>query len=94
MKFGVDYRRITSKTGLYAYTSQAIFSTLGKRSRQHYAAGSVISRNDDVQIAFTNVSIFAQDTWKVTRTLDRSPTGCAGSTTPRRRRRTALFRIP
>ena len=29
----------------------------------------VISRNDDVQLAFTNVSIFAQDTWKARRTL-------------------------
>ena len=37
MKFGLDYRRITSKTGLYAYQSQAIFSTSGERSRQQYA---------------------------------------------------------
>src|SRR5208283_215430 len=28
-----------------------------------------ISRNDDVQLVFTNVSLFAQDTWKAMRTL-------------------------
>ena len=70
LKFGLDYRRITSKTGLYAYY---LAGCLSYRCRTFWRTPClwryVISRNDDVQLAFTNVSLFAQDTWKATRTL-------------------------
>ena len=69
MKFGVDYRRINSKTGPYAYQSQAAFVNLANVLANNMPLAAVISRNNDVQLAFTNVSIFAQDTWKATRTL-------------------------
>ena len=69
MKAGVDYRRIISKTGLYAYASQAIFSNLANVLANNMPLAAVISRNDQMQLAFTNVSLFAQDTWKVTRSL-------------------------
>src|SRR6516165_3366116 len=69
MKFGVDCRRINSKTGPYAYQSQAAFVNLANVLANNMPLAAVISRNNDVQLAFTNVSIFAQDTWKARRTL-------------------------
>ena len=49
MKAGMDYRRITSKTGLYAYASQAIFSSLANVLANNMPLAAVISRNDNVQ---------------------------------------------
>jgi hypothetical protein len=69
MKFGMDYRRINSKAGLYTYQLQAAFLTLSNVIANTMPLAYVVSRNDDVQLAFTNVSIFAQDTWKAARTL-------------------------
>jgi hypothetical protein len=69
MKFGVDYRRINSKTGLYDYQSQAVFLSLSNVLVNTMPLAYVISRNDDVQLAFSNLSVFAQDTWKATRAL-------------------------
>jgi len=69
MKFGVDYRRINSKVGLFAYDLQAAFLTFSNVLANTIPQAYVVARNNDVQLAFTNVSIFAQDTWKVTRTL-------------------------
>jgi len=69
LKFGLDYRRITSKTGLYGYYLQAVFASLSNALANTMPQAFVISRNDDVQLAFTNVSIFLQDTWKPARTL-------------------------
>jgi hypothetical protein len=69
IKLGVDYRRITSKTGPYPYLSEAVFLSLSNVLSNTMPQAFVISRNDDVQLAFTNVSVFAQDTWKATRTL-------------------------
>ena len=68
-KFGLDYRRITSKTGLYAYIAQDVFSSLANVLANKMPLAAILSRNDDVQLAFTNLSLFAQDTWKATRTL-------------------------
>ena len=69
VKFGIDYRRINSKTGLVAYTSQAVFLTLSNVIANTMPQAYVILRNSDVQLVFTNLSLFAQDTWKVTRKL-------------------------
>ena len=69
MKFGIDYRRITSSTGQFAYEQQAQFQTLSNVLANNMPRLTVISRNNDVQMAFTNLSIFAQDTWKATRRL-------------------------
>ena len=69
MKFGVDYRRMNPKTGFYSYNLQAAFLSLSNVLANTMPLAYVISRNANVQLAFTNVSIFAQDTWKATRTL-------------------------
>jgi len=69
MKFGVDYRWINSKTGLYSYQTQAGFLSLSNVLANTMPLAYVISRNDDVQLAFSNVSLFAQDAWKATRML-------------------------
>jgi hypothetical protein len=69
MKFGMDYRRINSKAGLFAYNSQAIFLSLSNVLANTMPLAYVVSRTDDVQLVFPNLSIFAQDTWKATRTL-------------------------
>jgi hypothetical protein len=69
VKFGIDYRWINSKTGVYAYQSQAIFLTLANVLVNNMPLAAVLSRNDNVQLAFTNVSLFVQDRWKATRTL-------------------------
>jgi hypothetical protein len=69
MKFGADFRRITSKTGLYAYATEAVFLSLSNVLKNTMPEAIVVAENNDVQLAFTNASIFAQDTWTPTRTL-------------------------
>ena len=69
LKFGVDYRRITSKAGIYGYNLAALFSNLSNVLANTMPAASVVSRNDDVQLVFTNLSLFVQDTWKPVRAL-------------------------
>jgi Carboxypeptidase regulatory-like domain/TonB dependent receptor len=69
MKFGLDYRWIESKNGFYAYMSQAVFLSLANVLANIMPTAYVIARNDDVAMVTNNVSVFAQDTWKPTRTL-------------------------
>ena len=69
MKFGVDYRRMNPKTGFFAYQLQAAFFTLSNVLANTMPSAYVIGRNDDAQLVFTNLSIFAQDAWKARRTL-------------------------
>ena len=69
IRFGVDYRRINSKAAFAAYESDAVFLTLSNLLANTVPEADVIARNDNVQLAFTNVSVFAQDTWKATRTF-------------------------
>ena len=55
MKFGVDYRRITSKTGLYRVSHRRLHFRLWPTcSPTPCRRLAVISRNNDMQIAFTN----------------------------------------
>ena len=69
VKLGVDYRRINSKAGLFAYSSQAIFLTLSNVLANTMPQAFIGSRSDNVQLVFQNISMFAQDAWKATRTL-------------------------
>jgi hypothetical protein len=69
MKFGADYRRINPKAGTFANEFSDPFLTLANVLANTIPVAAVISKNDDVQLAFKNVSIFAQDTWKATRRL-------------------------
>ena len=69
-KFGLDYRRITPKPGLYAVP---VDSTVFLLCRTFWPTRCLrrtsFRRTADVQLRFSNWSLFAQDTWKATRTL-------------------------
>jgi hypothetical protein len=69
MKFGVDYRRLNPQTEYTPYESQAIFLSLANVLANTMREAAVVSRTADTQLAFANWSLFAQDTWKATRSL-------------------------
>jgi Carboxypeptidase regulatory-like domain/TonB dependent receptor len=69
MKFGLDYRRLNSKAGLVPYQVQYDFNSLPQVLVNTAPNAYVLSRTADVQLLFSNWSLFAQDTWKATRTL-------------------------
>ena len=69
LKFGVDYRRLSPQQDLAAYGQQAVFLSLANVLNDNLAEAFVVARNGDVELAFNNWSLFAQDTWKVTRNL-------------------------
>jgi hypothetical protein len=68
MKFGIDYRRLSPKSDLQPYAVQYIFGSLSNVLTNTVSGAYVIARRPDV-LVFSSWSIFAQDTWKVTRTL-------------------------
>lgn len=68
MKFGIDYRRLSPTSNVEPYAQQYIFSSLSNAIANVVPLAYVISRFPSV-LAFQNWSLFAQDTWKVTRTL-------------------------
>ena len=69
MKFGLDYRRLTPEAGLVPYQVQYLFLSLSNVLANTVPEAFIASRTADVQLIFSNWSLFAQDTWKVTRTL-------------------------
>jgi len=69
LKFGVDYRRLKTTSGIVPYSIEYVFSSLKNVLVNQAPLTYVIARNDDVQIAFANWSLFAQDTWNITRQL-------------------------
>ena len=69
LKFGLDYRRLTPKVGLVPYQPQYIFLSLSNVLANTVPEAFIASRTADVQLLFSNWSLFAQDTWKATRTL-------------------------
>ena len=69
MKFGVDYRRLSPLQDLVSYQQQAAFETLPNVLSDTLAEAFVASRNSNVELAFNNWSLFAQDTWKALRNL-------------------------
>ena len=69
LKFGVDYRRLNPESGLAPYESQAIFLSLANVQANTMPEAAVVSRTADTQLVFQNWSLFAQDTWKATRSL-------------------------
>ena len=68
MKFGVDFRRLSAEIGLVPYMQQYIFGSLPNVLANNVAQAYVVARSG-VELAFKNWSLFAQDTWKLTRTL-------------------------
>ena len=69
LKFGVDYRRLRPEVGLAPYTVQYIFASLSNVLANTVPEALINSRAADVQLIFSSWSLFAQDTWKATRTL-------------------------
>jgi Carboxypeptidase regulatory-like domain/TonB dependent receptor len=69
LKFGLDYRRLNSMAGLAPYTVENVFLSLANVLANKLPEAVIVSRTADVQLAFSNWSLFAQDTWKATRTL-------------------------
>jgi Carboxypeptidase regulatory-like domain/TonB dependent receptor-like, beta-barrel len=69
MKFGIDYRRIKPQQGAAAYQQVFIYGSLATVLANSAPEAALISATGDVQIATSNWSLFAQDTWKVVRNL-------------------------
>ena len=69
LKFGVDYRRLKTTSGVVPYSVEYVFLSLENVLVNQAPATYVIARNNHVQIAFSNWSLFAQDTWNITRRL-------------------------
>ncbi|MCU1261229.1 MAG: TonB-dependent receptor plug [Bryobacterales bacterium] len=69
LKFGLDYRRLNSQAGLVPYQLQYLFNSLSNVLINMAPDAYVLSRTADVQLLFSNWSLFAQDTWTVTRAL-------------------------
>jgi outer membrane receptor protein involved in Fe transport len=69
LKFGADYRRVNPDAGIVPYTVQYLFSSLSNVLANTLPEALIASRAADVQLTFANWSLFAQDTWKATRTL-------------------------
>jgi hypothetical protein len=69
VKFGLDYRRLNPKSGAATYQMQYVFSSLSNVLANTLPQVLIMSRTADVQLIFSNWSLFAQDTWKATRTL-------------------------
>ena len=69
LKFGLDYRRLHPEPGLSPYQVQYVFLSLSNVLANTMPQAFMISRTPDVQLTFSNWSLFAQDTWNFTRTL-------------------------
>ena len=69
MKFGLDYRRLRPEVELAPYAVQYIFASLPNVLTNSVPEALINSRAADVQLIFSNWSLFAQDTWKAMRTL-------------------------
>jgi len=69
MKFGLDYRRLSPKSGFAPYQVQYIFNSLSNVLANFAPQAYVVSRTAEEQLVFSNWSLFAQDTWNITRTL-------------------------
>jgi hypothetical protein len=68
LKFGVDYRRLRPETGFVPYEIEYLFLSLPNAMTNTVPEAAVVSKTPSTMI-FTNWSLFAQDTWKATRTL-------------------------
>jgi len=67
-KFGLDYRRLNPQEDSVPYTVAYVFSSLSNVLANTVPQAIIASRTP-VQLIFSSWSLFAQDTWKATRTL-------------------------
>ena len=68
MKFGLDYRRLTPRNAFTPYEVEYVFESLSNVLANTLPEAAIASRAPSTLI-FANWSLFAQDTWKATRTL-------------------------
>jgi hypothetical protein len=68
MKFGVDYRRLRPETQFVPYELEYIFGTLSNVLANKLPAAYVLSLTREA-LVFSSWSLFAQDTWNITRTV-------------------------
>jgi carboxypeptidase family protein/TonB-dependent receptor-like protein len=68
MKLGLDYRRLSPETGYVPYQVQYLFRSLSNVLANTLPQAFIASRTPATLI-FATWSLFAQDTWKATRTL-------------------------
>jgi hypothetical protein len=69
IKAGLDYRRLNPQNGLVAYQTEIEFLSLSNALANTLPEAVINSRTADLQMVFSSWSLFAQDTWKATRTL-------------------------
>jgi len=69
IKFGVDYRRLNPEEGSLTYQLEYEFLSLTNLENNSVPAAFVASRSPNVQLVFSNWSLFAQDTWSAARNL-------------------------
>jgi len=69
VKFGVDYRRLHPEQGALTYQLEYVFGSLASVLANSVPEAFVASRTPDVQLVISNWSLFAQDTWRLTRNL-------------------------
>ncbi len=69
LKLGFDYRRITSTYEEWKYRENASLDASMDALTAGYASSVAVSTQDRTAINFTNLSVYAQDTWRVTQRL-------------------------
>ena len=69
LKFGMDYRRLHPTEGAVDYELQYLYGSLSRVLANNAAQAFVEAFTPNVQLVFGNWSLFAQDTWNVSRTL-------------------------
>ena len=69
LKFGIDYRRLNPEAALVPYTVEYVFLSLSNVLANTLPEAFIAARNPDTQLVFSNWSLFAQDTWDITRNL-------------------------
>jgi hypothetical protein len=68
LKFGIDFRRLSSESSPFAYAQEAFFSDVPSAETGNLRFSLVQSTNH-ATLLFRNLGIFAQDTWRVTHRL-------------------------
>lgn len=68
LKFGTDYRRLNTESGPFAYQQQYIFLSLSN-VLANKVPQAFIASHFPATLIFPNWSLFAQDTWTITRNL-------------------------
>ncbi len=69
LKFGFDYRHLTSIYDEWKYRENAFFNPDILDFQYGYAQSVTLSAQDRTAINFTNLSVYMQDTWQVKRRL-------------------------